>query len=174
MVQGSYLSKRGYVLRKEHLSNDVIAELKKKLGELWKSDTDCENQKDPIMGGPDELIPVGSGFKLEADNNPEYNGVNCYDVETLLGMKESGAELKSPLTRKPFHDVDKQRITYYKYSDTKKQRDLEKQRQQHPLPTPHNTQQEQVMPPLPPSTGGKRKTKKRTKNKQKTKRRNRG
>jgi hypothetical protein len=79
-------------------------------GIVWKSDVDCENNpeiEDPISL---EQIPTGRGFRLKAEILPNESIGRCYDVNNLIQIREN----ISPLYRKPFTHLDKERMKAYK------------------------------------------------------------
>jgi hypothetical protein len=81
-------------------------------GIIFKSDVDCENNpeiEDPISL---EQIPTGVGFRLTAELLPNESVGRCYDVNNLIQIRDN----KSPLYRKPFTDLDKERMKAYKAS----------------------------------------------------------
>lgn len=69
----------------------------------WSQDEDCVGEEDPVSM---DSIPIGRGFRLEAENR-------CYDAETLANMKRTGISLVGPMTRIPFTEKDKKRINHY-------------------------------------------------------------
>jgi hypothetical protein len=79
---------------------------------VWKNDVDCENNaeiEDPISL---EQIPTGSGFRLSTELLPNESVGRCYDVNNLVRIRDN----ISPLYRKPFTDLDRERIKAYKDS----------------------------------------------------------
>ena len=79
---------------------------------VWKNDVDCENNaeiEDPISL---EQIPTGSGFRLSTELLPSESVGRCYDVNNLIRIRDN----ISPLYRKPFTDLDRERMKAYKAS----------------------------------------------------------
>lgn len=68
----------------------------------WSQDADCVDQEDPVSL---ETIPDGQGFRLQDGH--------CYDVKTLVRMKQLRNPLIGPMSRKKFTDIDKKRIRGY-------------------------------------------------------------
>ena len=69
----------------------------------WTPDADCVDQEDPVSM---ENIPIGRGFRLEAENR-------CYNIETVAQMKQLQTPLVGPMSRIPFTEQDKRRIRDY-------------------------------------------------------------
>jgi uncharacterized protein YjbI with pentapeptide repeats len=79
---------------------------------VWISDEQCSGKEDPITL---EEIPADRGFRLKADENSADPDslTNCFDVASLAKMMKLNKPLLSPLTRKDFTEVDKERIRKY-------------------------------------------------------------
>lgn len=80
----------------------------------WKSDSDCENNAEIEDPTSLEQIPMGRGFRVEAEYVPDENKGRCYDAEHLIQIKNG----ITPLTRAPFTELDKTRMTAYVRSKT--------------------------------------------------------
>jgi hypothetical protein len=77
--------------------------------DVWTSDADCENNADIEDPTSLEQIPIGRGFRVEAEYIPDENKGRCYDAEQLIQIKNG----ITPLTRAPFTEVDKTRMKAY-------------------------------------------------------------
>ena len=81
---------------------------------VWTSDSDCENNAEIEDPTSLEQIPMGRGFRVEAEYVPDENKGRCYDAEHLIQIKNG----ITPLTRAPFTELDKTRMTAYVRSKT--------------------------------------------------------